>query len=191
MMKARTLIERRIKNSKDETLGKGTYFHSRSYLGFIGFPDIMDILLYHLSLQPDLKKIAAGVKMKDFWQETVQAHWEKRYKMFPHIKEVPWADGPGPMGGTMGTAEYYLIIYPGVCNPGVYNFSLLEYFRWPGSLADEKRITWPRYKRVIEDRVFPKFRRKKHQKKLAAALDFAEEICQKLREATSQKVALT
>lgn len=180
--KARKILLETIAASTDETLGKGRFWRSADYMREIGFTDLMDILLYYLSLQPDLRLIAAKIKAHDFLWKTVRAHWQKgARKSFPFIKGFPWASGPGPMDGTAGPAESYCL------RVGLFDKSLLTWFLWPEELKGETEENWPKYKKKIEDILFPKLRRKYNQKKLAAALTFAEEICEIMRREAREK----
>jgi len=180
--KARKTILEKIATSKDETLGKGKFWRSASYMHEIGFTDLMDILLYYLSLQPDLRIFAARIKAGDFLWQTVKTHWQKRGReFFPFIRRFPWASGPGPMDGSAGPAESYSL------RVGLFDKTLLSWFLWPEELKGESENNWPKYKEQIENFLFPKLRRKYNQKKLDTALIFAEEICEIMRQATGQK----
>lgn len=179
---ARTIILEKIKASKDETLGKGKFWRSASYMHEIHFADLMDILLYYMSLQPDLSAFAAKIKADSFLWQTVQEHWKKRgRKLFPFIRSFPWANGPGPMDGSAGPAEGYLL------RVGFYDKTLLEWFLYPEILAKESERNWPKRKKQIEGMLFPKLRRKYNTKKLDVALAFAEEICEIMRQKAKQK----
>ena len=97
--KARKIILGKIAVSTDETLGKGKFWRSASYMHEFGFTDLMDILLYYLSLQPDLSTFVAKIKVDIFLWKTVRAHWQKRAReLFPFIRRSPWASGPGWAG---------------------------------------------------------------------------------------------
>ncbi len=180
--KARQIILRNIAASTDEGFGKGTFWRSASFVKEFGFADLMDILLYYLSLQPDLCLFAAKIETSDFLWQTVQKHWQKRAKeLFPFINRSPWASGPGPMGGTAGPAESYSL------RTGIFDKSLLAWLWWPEELEEESENNWPKYKKHIETMLFPRLRRRYNQKKLEAALAFAEEICETMRQAAAQK----
>ncbi len=197
----RDIIKAWIRESNDSGLPEGSYWRSSGFMGKIDFSDFMDIVLYRISLDPDMERITL-IKTYDFWgliEETwkewrkcLEKAWGYRKTKGPSVqyvgKRVPafwdldsaWASGSGPLGGTMGAAESYAFLHPGF----THHTYLLEFFRYPETLRDKGEYgNWPRYKLYrIEQQIFPKFRRKKHQKKLDIILDFAEEICVKLRE---------
>ena len=182
-MNAREIILQKIRVSTDEKILP--MFRGRMVMRYVSFGEVMDILLYYLSLQPDLSSMAEGVKMKDFWFGVMKEAWINfPAKAFSFIKRNPWANESGPMDGYMGAAEYYLHIHP-----GFYNMTMCECLLWPEALAGEKEKNWPKHKKLVESQTFPKFRRKWHTKKLAAALDFAEEVCQSLRKRKNAPVA--
>jgi len=194
---AREIILEKISQSKDKTLGKGTFFHSKSFLHEIGYSDVMDIVLYYISLQKDLDKIAR-ISTSDFsdvlekttidWAEKVEKQWGKvKTPRFYGSKEtydrpriwsiaLAWTPGPGPMGGTMSTAESYTVLRPGFSR----HRHLIVFFKYPEGLPDEFG-NWPNYKKHIEAMKFPKWRRKMHQKRLLTVLDLAESVCRRLR----------
>lgn len=201
----RETIEKFIRESNDARLKKsGTHFTSKWFLGKIDFSDFMDTVLYRISLEPDLEKIAI-VATHDFWDivEETWKEWGKRlekawgYRKVDEInaryvgKRIPafwdldsaWDSGSGPMGGTMGSASSYAVLHPGFTT----HKYLLQFFQFPASLRDKDEYgNWPRYKLTIERRIFPKFRRKRHFKKLDIILDFAEALCERLRSKTSK-----
>ncbi len=197
--KARSVILEKISQSQDATLGKGKYFHSRSFLHNLDYSDVMDIVLYYISLQDDLDEIAK-ISRHDFsdilkkvtreWVDKVEKQWgkvktprfygSKETYDHPRIWEISgaWTPGPGPMGGTMSRAEYYEVLHPGFSQ----HKYLLLFFRYPEGLSKELCGNWPAYKKHrIEDMTFPKWRRKIHQKRLMTVLDLAESVCQELR----------
>lgn len=185
-------IKKKIAASTDEGLGKGTFWRSAIYMREIQFIEIMNILLYYFSLQPNIGEIGAGVKMRDLFMASdlrafpggvVCRCWQKKApEWFPFYKGCPWANGPGPMDGTMGPAEYFHTIHPGFGDD-----SVKSYFFWPEELAEESERNWPRYKQCIERMTFPKFRRKYNAKKLAAALDFAALVWQQFSEEAKKR----
>ena len=180
--KARQIILRNIAASTDEGFGKGTFWRSASFVKEFGFADLMDILFYYLSLQPDLSIFAAKIKVNDFLWKTVRGHWIKRApELFSFIQHSPWANGPGPMDGSAGPAESYSL------RTGIFDKSLLAWLWWPEELEEESENNWPKYKKHIETMLFPRLRRRYNQKKLEAALAFAEEICETMRQAAAQK----
>lgn len=171
----------KIGKSSDKTLGKGTHFHSKVYLGHISFSDFMDIVLCLISLQPDWKEITK-INSWDFYA-LIRDLWREKQKSIYKIFKVgtPWSPGPGPMGGTMSTAENWAALEAGF----LMLDHLLEFFGQPKEMAELSRPScgcWPKYRLGIEKMVFPKFRRKYHAKKLAMILSFGEEVIQKLRE---------
>ena len=178
----RRIILEKVTASKDETLGKGKFWRSASYMREINFADLMDILLYYLSLQPDLRAFAAKIKVDNFLWQTVKTHWQKRAReLFPFIKMSPWASRPGPMDGSAGPAESYS------ARLEFFEWTLLSWFLWPDELKEERERNWPKYKKKIEAMLFPKLCRKYNQKKLDAALTFAEEICEIMRQKVNGK----
>lgn len=192
------IILERINQSNDNTLGPGKFFHSKLFLENLSYSDVMDIVLYYVSLQKDLDKIAR-ISSRDFanileratcdWMEKVETQWGKvRVPRFygsqetylqPRIQTIALArtPGPGPMGGTMSHAEEYEALHPGFSQ----HKYLLSFFRYPEGLPG-RPINWPLYKKYfIEAKSFPKWRRRMHQKRLLTVLDLAESVCQLLR----------
>jgi hypothetical protein len=150
----------------------------------VDFDDLMDILLYYLSLQPDLGIFAAGIEASNFLWITVKDHWQKRAsELFPFIETSPWANGSGPMGGSAGDAESYSL------RVGLFDQTLLTWFLFPEVLEGEKEKNWPKHKKRIEKMLFPKLRRKYNAKKLDAALIFVGEICDTMRREARQETA--
>lgn len=170
---ARNIMVDLIQSSDDKTLGPGKYFRSKCHLGKIHFSDFMDIVMYYISIQPDLDDIAK-IRMSDFfdllkdlWEKTFS---EKFYDNFGH----PWINNDDSGSGV----DYFR------SNPGLdlHSEFLLEYFGYPEALKGlSKHRRWPEYKEQIENFIFPKYRRMKHKKMLNVALDFAENVCQELR----------
>ena len=72
------IILEKISQSRDESPGKGKCFHIGSSLHHIGYSDIMDIVLYYISLQDDLDEIAK-ISKHDFSYlvERVLRQWIK------------------------------------------------------------------------------------------------------------------
>lgn len=172
---AKVVIMDLIQRSDDKTLGSGKYFHSKCYLGKIYFSDFMDMVMYYISLQPDLDGIGK-IRISDF-SNLLKDLWEKKfsekfYDSFGH----PWINNDGYSSGS--GIDYFR------SNPGLELHSefLLEYFGYPEALKGlSKHRRWPEYKEQMENCIFPKYRRIKHKKMLNAALDFAEDVCQELR----------
>ena len=204
MVTPRETIEKLIRESSDDAFPEGTYWRSRGFLGRIDFSDFMGIVLYRIGLEPDLEKVAT-VTTHDFWDIVEEAwkEWRERLKnswgyrkteraSVPYVGrrvsafldiDDAWSNGPGPMGGTMGAAEMYAILHPGFTT----HKYLLQFFRFPETLRDKGEYgNWPRYKLEIERMKFPKFPRKKHFKKLGIILDFAEDVCERLRSKVSK-----
>jgi len=180
--KAKQAILKKIAASTDEGLGKGKFWHSAGYMREIGFADLIDILFFYISLRPDLRDFVAGIQASDFVWRILEAHWDKRSgELFPFIGRSPWANGPGPWGGTAGPAESYFLMI------GFFDKTLLAWFLWPEELKMESYNNWPRLKSRIEKMLFPKLRRRYNQKKLEAALVFAKEICEVMRQKAEQK----
>ncbi len=202
----RDIIKGWIGESSDSRFPKGTYWRSRAFLGKVDFSDFMDIVLYRISLEPGLEKVTT-IRTRDFWGliEATWREWDERlekawgyttyeyprnsgqkhkYSRFLDLGSA-WHGGSGPMGGTMGMAERYALLHPGFTK---HEF-LLQFFSFPKALRDEGGSgNWPHYVLyVIERQTFPKLRRKRHLKKLDIILDFAEDVCQKLRESASKR----
>lgn len=190
-----------IEASADKTLGgKKSMWRSRLYLRNIGFGDVMDVVLYYISLQPDFSEIAR-IESHDFykllknvwgeWKERVKKQWGYGYYEYPlgsgqthktfRIYDIDdaWSSGPGPIGGTMGAAEQYAYLFPGFMQ---YRH-LLPFFSYP----EEVPGGWPSYReRRVKALVFPKWRRKMHGKKLEMVFRLAEMVCQGIRENRKQ-----
>ena len=97
-MNPQEVLMEKIRTSSDETLGKGTHFHSKAHLGHISFSNFMDIVLYLVSLQSDWREITK-IRSWDFYDLLKNLWREKReeiYKIFP-FREPPWSKGPDPM----------------------------------------------------------------------------------------------
>ncbi len=172
-----------IVQSNDDGL-RGKLYRTREHLAKIYFSDVMDIVLYVISLQPDLKDIAK-IETGDFDRllEKVWAEWIKdiKDKAFDDIR-FAWSPGPGPLGGTMGSAESYAHFGAGFR----HHDYLLQFFSHPEDLFISFG-NWPVYKRYnIEGMVFPKWRRSYNRKKLGLVLDLAEMVCKCMRENKKQ-----
>jgi len=184
-----------IEKSDDSGLGKRKSF----WLGAVDFSDVIDIVLYYISLQPDLDKIArieshdfyeALRKVWDIWGEGVKKSWGYRkydhpcqgyeHKRFPKFYDLDsaWQSGPGPMGGTMGAAEHYAYIHPGFLK----HKYLILFFSYPEGLPFGAG-NWPAYREHnIKKMVFPKWRRKANKKKLEMVFQLAEMLCNHIKE---------
>ena len=192
---AKELILARMEKSR---LPKQSCYHDKLFLDYIKYDDVMDIVLYYISLQRDLSSIAR-ISCREFsrilekitkdWARKVGKQWggvktpryhgsrETYYR--PRIENISlaWVPGPGPMGGTMSTAEHYEVLYPGFSQ---FDY-LLAFFKYPGGLPDICG-NWPFYKKkVVEATTFPKWRRKKHRERLETVFELAELVCQELR----------
>jgi hypothetical protein len=164
----------------------------------IVFGDVIDVVLYYISLQPDMKKICLMDSHKFYellektmkqWAETDKKAWGRGYynsyypsdqKKEKHdlIYDVAfhaWYSGPGPMGGTMGPAEHYAYLEAGF----LQHDNLLILFTYPKEMADKGGTgNWPSYrKHNIERFTFPKWRHEMHAKRLEAVFHLAEMIC--------------
>lgn len=173
---ARSVIVDLIQRSDDKTLGPGKHFRSKWHLGRIHFPDFMDIVMYYISLQPDLDNIAK-IEMSDFF-DLLKDLWEKKFsdKFYDNFGH-PWISDDNSSSGS--GVDYFR------SNPGLdlHSEFLLEYLKYPEALKElSNHIRWPGYKEQIENFIFPKYRRIKHRKMLNMALDFAENVCHELRE---------
>lgn len=184
--KARQTILKKIAASTDEALAP--VYRSAAMMKIVGFFDIVDILFYYLALQPDIGEIGAGREFGDlfaknnYFKGEIAQCWKKDGKeRFLFLRESPWAHGAGPMGGTASDEESYRTTHTG------FRATIKEYFLWPERLAEESEKNWPRHKKTIEAWIFPKFRRKYNAKKLVAILDFAEAVCQLMRQTAAKK----
>lgn len=177
-MKPENVIMRRVEKSTDEHLSK--FDRSRESLRLISFSDCMDIVLYMFSLQKDLGKLAQ-IRPHVYMSLIVGKEWTNDTAMMEIIRlSSPWSPGPGPMGGTMGEAEHYTVLDPGMSQ----HRTMLEFFRYPEELEDKWEAgNWPFYKKHhIERCTFPKFRRQYNKKKMESILKFSAKILKKLRE---------
>jgi hypothetical protein len=164
-------ITKLIKESTDDGI-KGNAYREESYLQKICFDDVFDILLYYISLQADIDKISK-IDTIDFCclLEKEWFCWVKHNREFCYLNSA-WSSGPGPMGGTAGTAEMYTSYHPGING---YD-KLYHFFQYP------KRFNrgWEIYRdRHIKNYVFPKWRR--NIEKLDAVFSLAEIICEEIR----------
>lgn len=192
---AKELILERMKKS---TLPKQKCYHDKFFLNHIQYGDVMDIVLYYISLQRDVTRIAK-IPCNEFsrilekitkgWMGGVEKQWgtvktprnygSKEIYDRPRIWAISsaWTPGPGPMGGTMSVARYYEVLYPGFSQHDY----LLAFFRYPKGLP-LKHGNWPYYKKqVVEAATFPKWRRKMHRKRLETVFELAELACRELR----------
>jgi hypothetical protein len=160
-----------IKESTDDGI-KGKAYKEESYLQRIRFDDIVDIILYYISLQSDIDSIGKI--------DTIDFHnilkgewfcWVKYNKEF-YSQGSAWSSGPGPGGGTAGLAEMYMSYFPGITG---YD-NLLSFFRYPRKFNHG----WENYRdKHIKNYVFPKWRR--NIKKIDSILNLAEVICEEIR----------
>ncbi|MDO8424777.1 MAG: hypothetical protein Q7S70_02440 [bacterium] len=169
------------------------------------YSDVIDIVLYYISLQDDLDKIAR-VPTRRFskileeethkWIKRVEKRWGKvkvpRFYGSEELYELPmiwgisgaWTPGPGPMGGTMSSAEDYEILHPGFAQ----HEYLILFFNYPEGLSKELCGNWPLYRKLhLEETTFWKWHWKIHQDRLLTAFDLAETVCQELRKAKPEK----
>lgn len=176
-----------IKQSNDDGL-KGKFYRSRHYLNTIYFSDVMDVVLYHISLRPDLDNIAR-IKTNDFYRlvENIWREWIKYPKNETFSDLFPWNSGPGPMDGTAGPAEMYFLYYPGLQREDY----LLVFFSYPEGLPSF-HLHWSAYKkRHIEDMVFPKWRRKNNMKKISSVFSLSEMILERMRKERLSKSVIS
>lgn len=180
----RRLIERNILKSNDKTLRKnGKNFTSKFFLEPLFFSDFLDIVFYYVDLQEDKEKITVIESLlfhkllKKMWDEKCEKG-EVEAGGFSELNSA-WCSDSGPIDGYAGAAEVYFRSNPGYGNKDF----LLEFFVYPESLSELTRGARPYYKkRHIEELIFPKFRRKRHFKRLDFILDFADDVCRELRE---------
>lgn len=170
----RKTIRKLIKESKDEDI-RGAAFRKESWLSRICFDDLMDIVLFYISLQPDIKVIGK-TKGFDFWQlmKNVWMQWiaDKKNKVFLDLNSA-WYAGPGPMDGSAGPAEMYMMYCPGVVN---YNY-LSAFFFYPEELPDG----WSSYRNHMKIMVFPKWKRENNYKNLPLVFNLARMACEAMR----------
>ena len=191
-----------ISKSMDKHLGgPKSIFRSESYLNEVDFSDVADVVLYYLSLRPDMRKICRIESYKFYklleetmfkWAKKAKQAWGFRYyepsyapgkkhKWFL-INDVAlhaWQSGSGPMGGTMGPAEHYAYLEAGF----LQHDNLLILFSYPEELSGNGGTgNWPSYREHhIEKLVFPKWRREIHAQKLESVLQLAEMVCTGMR----------
>ncbi|MDD5569494.1 MAG: hypothetical protein PHG23_03745 [Candidatus Pacebacteria bacterium] len=173
--KLRKKIRELIKESTDEKI-HGRAFRDEAWLSKLLFSDLMDVVLFYISLQPDLNEIGK-IKTNDFYRllEDVWKKWaaDKKNKAFADNFYSAWFAGPGPMDGTAGPAEMYMLYYTGLLH---YDY-LLVFFRYPEGLPDG----WIPYREHIEIMAFPKWRRENNFKELGKIFNLAEMMCEALR----------
>jgi hypothetical protein len=163
-----------IEESREEDI-KGTAFRRDSWMNTIFFSDVMDVVFFYISLQPDLKEIAR-INTSDFYAlvEKVWGEWIKDQKSRAFLGlNSAWSSGPGPIGGTAGPAEMYMFYYPGVIQ---YRY-LLEFFSYPEGLPRG----WSPYRDHMKVMVFPKWKREKSHKKLGSVFRLAQMVCEAMR----------
>ena len=180
------ILSRLIRESTDEHLRKGTAFQRGSFLNNVDFSDIADLVLYYISLQEDLSEISR-IETREFWK-IFKEEWDKwqkesgdvwdRYKKGEKMSKLhqAWWCGPGPLGGTAGPAEIYSSY-----SPGILLCSFLYQYFLPGDLPCSKTmISWDANKNMIENKVFPKWRRQSLVR-IGLVIKLAEQICEEMR----------
>lgn len=165
-----------IKQSTDDGI-QGNAFKEESYLQEIRFSDVIAIILYYISLQPDLDKIGQ-MNTNDFWClfKKEWYDWTKINRQFCSLNSA-WSSEPGPGGGGAGLAEIYFCYHPGIgrCDRLSHFFQYPSRFNYGWGVYRDKRI---------KIYIFPKWRR--NIKKLDAAFDLAESICEEMRNQTAR-----
>jgi hypothetical protein len=159
-----------IQESKDENI-RGKAIREESWLQRITFSDVMDIVLFYISLQPDVKNIGK-IKSIDFYHlvEHTWKQWiaDKNNRAFIELNSA-WSNGPGPMDGTAGPAEMYMYYHPGMLG----HKRILEFFY----CCDN----WTSYLEHMKIMVFPKWRRENNLKNISSVFHLAEMICSATR----------
>jgi hypothetical protein len=167
-----------IQESRDEDI-KGAAFRKESWLSRIDFSDVMDIVIFYISLQPDIKVIGKTKTndfyhlMKDVWMQWAE---DKKNKVFSDLSSA-WYSQAGPMDGYAGPAEMYMMYHPGLLH---YKY-LLEYFFYPEELPGG----WSSYRDHMKIMVFPKWRREKNYKKIPLVFNLAGMACEAMRKKQS------
>jgi hypothetical protein len=171
----RKIIVNLIQESKDENI-QAPAFREESWLNNILFSDIMDIVLFYINLQHDLEKIGK-IRSDDFYRlvENVWKEWirDKNNEVFFNLNSA-WSNGPGPMDGSAGPAEMYMLYHPGLLG----HKYLLAFFSYPEELPGG----WSPYREHLKIMVFPKWRRENNFKNLSKIFNLAAMICNAMRE---------
>jgi hypothetical protein len=160
-----------IKKSTDERMTKIDMNHIET----IHYGDVMDIVLFYISLHFKDKDIGL-MDTSDFWMlsEEIWNRWsrEKRNKKFSHLCGA-YCNGPGPMGGTAGSAEIYLsyLIH-------IHFFENLQrFFTWPKGTG----CGWEYHRDVrVIPRTLPKWRNGNNLKEINKVFNLAERICKEM-----------
>lgn len=175
---ARKTIITLIQESRDEAI-QGTAFRQESWLSTIRFSDVMDIVLFYISLQPDLNQIGK-ITSNDFSRlvEKIWKEWiaEKKNEISLDLYGA-FSPGSGPMDGSAGPAEMYMMYHPGICH---YKY-LLVFFSYPKELPSG----WLPYREHMKIMVFPKWRREQNFKNLSKVFNLATRVCAAMREKTN------
>jgi|GEM_PF-1921460 len=167
-----------INKSTDEKL----HHIDKRFIGTIHYGDIMDIVLFYLSLYLKDKGIKR-MSTSDFYNvsEIIWNKWsrEKKNKKFSHLCGA-YCAGPGPMGGTDSSAEMYLRYYTSfICFEDIQ-----EFFNCP----KEARYGWSHYRdNQVIPRTLPKWRRVNNFKKINQVFELAEIICQEIENHEAEK----
>lgn len=135
----------------------------------IKFGNIMDIVLYYISLQPDFEDVVR-IDADDFYNMIKVAcnAWIEKNKVFLGLKSA-WMDG---------SANDYLKVYPGPC----YQHCPFDFFHTSSRSINPRPDNWLGYRDgYIKIVTFPKWRAEKNMGKINPVFDLAETIYTQMR----------
>jgi hypothetical protein len=165
-----------IKENNNDVVGQ-PYYKKKAFLRQILLGDILDLVFYVISLQPDLNNISRidsdkfSIILEKTWREWVK---RKKNRAFLHFNKA-WRKGSGPMGEMIGEAELYAYNFPGYCRHG----NLYMFFTYPKQFL----AGWNHYRDVhVEYVVFLKWKQENNIQRVELVLDFAEIVCKAMRE---------
>ena len=167
-----------INKSTDEKL----HHIDKRFIRTIHYDDVMDIVLFYLSLYLKDKTIKR-MSTSDFYNisEVIWNKWsrEKKNHKFCHLNGA-YCAGPGPMGGTASSAEMYLLY----CTKLTTFEDIQEFFNCPKAA----RCGWSYYRdNQVVSRTLPKWRRVNNFKKINQVFELAEIICREIENYEAEK----
>lgn len=136
------------------------------------YRDVMDIVFFYLSLAMETRKI--NMSTSDFYclSEEIWKKWVRKNNGFSDLFGAYWP-GPGPMGGTASSAEIYL----SYCIHLSFFDTIKDFLTWQKSY----KCGWLYHRdNVVIPLTLPKWKRKKHFKKIEPVLILAESICREM-----------